>query len=130
MGNKGIFSSLKNMPLGSILHSLSLSSNTKIKYARSAGTFVKLLQKDFENKTCRVRLPSKKEITIPLESMATFGLVSNPLHKNRNLSKAGRSRWLGRKPLVRGVAKNPVDHPHGGGEGETSGGRPSVTPWG
>jgi ribosomal protein L2 len=93
------------MPLGSILHSLSLSSNTKIKYARSAGTFVKLLQKDFENKTCRVRLPSKKEITIPLESMATFGLVSNPLHKNINLSKAGRSRWLGHKPLVRGVAK-------------------------
>ena len=72
----------------------------------------------------------KKEIAVSLDSFAVFGIISNLAHRSKNLSKARRSRWLGKRPSVRGVAMNPIDHPHGGGEGKTSGGRPSVTPWG
>lgn len=125
----GYFTELANFPLGSILYALEGKSGG-VKIARSAGTFVKLIQKDFKKEIARVRLPSKKEIDISLKSKATFGTVSNGFHNLKTLSKAGRSRWLGKRPSVRGVAMNPVDHPHGGGEGRSSGGRPSVTPWG
>lgn len=128
--SNGLFAPLGDLPLGSLLNSVSLGYNKKAIYSRSAGTFIKLLQKDYETNTVKIRLPSKIEVTVPLTALATVGAVSNPYHKNKNLSKAGRSRWLGNRPSVRGVAKNPVDHPHGGGEGKTSGGRPSVTPWG
>ena len=77
-----------------------------------------------------VRLPSGLEKVIDSRCRATIGIVSNPNHGARKLRKAGQSRWLGRRPIVRGVAMNPVDHPHGGGEGRTKGGRPSVSPWG
>jgi len=97
---------------------------------RSAGSYVKLVQKDFDRNLARIKLPSKKEISVPLNVRAVFGMVSNISHNSKDLSKAGRSRWLGLRPSVRGVAMNPIDHPHGGGEGKTSGGRPSVTPWG
>merc|ERR1711998_239411 len=123
----GVFTSLEEFPLGSLVHSLELKKNKGSQVARSAGSYVKLLQKDFDRKIARIRLPSKKEIFVPLDTMAVFGIVSNVFHSSKNLSKAGRSRWMGRRPSVRGVAMNPVDHPHGGGEGKTSGERPSVT---
>lgn len=126
----GQSSALRNFPLGSLLHSLELKKQKGSQISRSAGSFIKLIQKDFESGMARVKLPSKKEITVPLDSFAVFGIVSNLAHRSKNLSKAGRSRWLGKRPSVRGVAMNPIDHPHGGGEGKTSGGRPSVTPWG
>ena len=94
----------------------------------SAGNSATLIQKDKDYAS--VRLTSGELRLIPLECYASIGSVSNPNHKNVVISKAGRSRWLGKRPSVRGVAMNPVDHPHGGGEGKTSGGRPSVSPWG
>jgi large subunit ribosomal protein L2 len=87
-----------------------------------------LLQKNKRNAI--IRLPSGEQYVVQNQSFATIGVMSNPEHANRIIGKAGRSRWLSRRPVVRGVAMNPVDHPHGGGEGKTSGGRPSVTPWG
>lgn len=126
----GYFSSLKDLPLGSLIHSLELKPGKGAQLGRSAGTYIKLLQKNLDLNLAKVRLPSKKEIIVPLDAKAVLGILSNPTHSSKNLSKAGRSRWLGRRPSVRGVAMNPVDHPHGGGEGKTSGGRPSVTPWG
>jgi large subunit ribosomal protein L2 len=117
-------------PLGSLLHSVELKPKKGSQIARSAGSYIKLIQKDLVKGIARVKLPSKKEISLPLNSLAIYGIVSNASHRTKDLSKAGRSRWLGKKPTVRGVAMNPIDHPHGGGEGKSSGGRPSVTPWG
>jgi large subunit ribosomal protein L2 len=119
---------LENMPIGSLLHNLSLKPNQAGKYIRSAGTFGQLIQKS--KIFGRIKLPSGEQRYIPLKCSATLGIVSNENHKDETLGKAGRRRWLGKRPTVRGVAMNPIDHPHGGGEGKTSGGRPSVTPWG
>ncbi len=126
----GHFASLRNFPLGSLLYSVEKTPGSGATYARAAGTYVKLIQKDLESKKAKVRLSSKKVISVPLDSLAFSGTVSNSFNNLKVLSKAGRNRWQGIRPTVRGVAMNPVDHPHGGGEGKTSGGRPSVTPWG
>jgi large subunit ribosomal protein L2 len=96
--------------------------------ARSAGSYVQLVGKDSGYASIRMR--SGEVRMVLAECMATIGAVSNPDHQNVNYGKAGRKRWLGRRPIVRGVAMNPIDHPHGGGEGKTSGGRHPVTPWG
>jgi large subunit ribosomal protein L2 len=120
---------LKNIPIGSTIHNISMEYNTKAKLSRSAGTSAQLLQKHLKG-FGKVRLSSGEQRWIPLSAFATLGTVSNSDHKNINIGKAGRNRWLNKRPKVRGVAKNPVDHPHGGGEGKTSGGRPSVTPKG
>lgn len=119
---------LSDLPLGSVFHDFSFTGLKKRKIARSAGCSAVLLSKN--KGLCRVRLPSGTILNLPDFAEVTLGIVSNPQHKNRVLGKAGRSRWLNRRPKVRGVAMNPIDHPHGGGEGKTSGGRPSVTPWG
>ena len=120
---------LKNIPIGSLIHNISLYPNSKGKLIRSAGTSAQLIQK-INNKYAKIRLSSGELKLILLSCYATLGIVSNINHKKIKLGKAGRSRWLNRRPKVRGVAKNPVDHPHGGGEGKTSGGRPSVSPQG
>ena len=120
---------LKNIPIGSLIHNISLKPNSKGKLIRSAGTSAQLLQK-IDNKYAKIRLSSGELKLILLTCFATLGIVSNINHKKIKIGKAGRSRWLNRRPKVRGVAKNPVDHPHGGGEGKTSGGRPSVSPKG
>ena len=117
---------LKNIPIGSLIHNISLYPNSKGKLIRSAGTSAQLIQK-INNKFAKIRLNSGELKLILLSCYATLGIVSNIHHKKIKLGKAGRSRWLNRRPKVRGVAKNPVDHPHGGGEGKTSGGRPSVS---
>ena len=120
---------LKNIPIGSIIHNISLLPNSKGKLIRSAGTSAQLIQK-INNKYAKIRLNSGELKLILLNCYATLGIVSNVHHKLIKLGKAGRSRWLNKRPHVRGVAMNPVDHPHGGGEGKTSGGRPSVSPQG
>lgn len=119
---------LSLIPVGSLLHNLSIGPKQKGQIARAAGTYVQLIQKTKDYG--RVRFPSGEQRLVPIRSSATLGVVSNENHQLTLLGKAGRSRWKGRRPHVRGVAMNPVDHPHGGGEGKTSGGRPSVTPWG
>lgn len=118
---------LKNIPIGSLIHNISIKPNKKGQYIRAAGTYGQLIQKT--KKYARIKLPSGEHRYIPLSCMATLGVVSNEDHMNEQLGKAGRARWLGRRPSVRGVAMNPVDHPHGGGEGKTGTKRPSVTPW-
>jgi len=128
--NVGSSAQLRDFPLGSLLHLVEMKPQKGAQLGRSAGSYVKLVQKDFEKGYARVRLPSKKEINLSLNVRGVFGVVSNSPNRTKDLSKAGRSRWLGWRPSVRGVAMNPVDHPHGGGEGKTSGGRPSSTPWG
>lgn len=120
---------LSQIPIGSLIHNISLKPNGKGQLIRSAGTSAQLIQK-INNKYAKIRLSSGELKLILLSCYATLGVVSNINHKKIKLGKAGRSRWLNRRPVVRGVAKNPVDHPHGGGEGKTSGGRPSVTPQG
>jgi large subunit ribosomal protein L2 len=120
---------LKDIPIGSLIHNISLNPNSKGKLIRSAGTSAQLIQK-INDKYAKIRLSSGELKLILLTCYATLGTVSNINFKKIKLGKAGRSRWLNRRPVVRGVAKNPVDHPHGGGEGKTSGGRPSVTPQG
>ena len=120
---------LKNIPIGSLIHNISLYPHSKGKLIRSAGTSAQLIQK-INNKYAKIRLSSGELKLILLSCYATLGIVSNINHKKIKIGKAGRSRWLNKRPKVRGVAKNPVDHPHGGGEGKTSGGRPSVSPQG
>lgn len=120
---------LSEIPIGSIIHNISLQEQGPAKLTRSAGTSSQLLQKT-KGGYGKIRLSSGQHYNIPLKAYATLGSVSNYDHKNVKYGKAGRLRWLNRRPKVRGVAKNPVDHPHGGGEGKTSGGRPSVTPSG
>lgn len=119
---------LRAIPLGTIIHNIELKIGKGAQLARSAGTFAQLMSK--EGKYSQVKLPSGEVRLILQDCYATIGQVGNTDHENINIGKAGRSRWLGRRPKVRGVAMNPVDHPHGGGEGRTSGGRHPVTPWG
>ncbi len=119
---------LKDIPVGEMVHNVELQPGAGGSFARSAGSAAQLLAK--VGKYALLRLPSGEERNVLLTCKATIGTVGNLDHANRSLGKAGVSRWLGRKPSVRGVAMNPVDHPHGGGEGKTSGGRHPVTPWG
>ena len=119
---------LKNIPVGTVVHNVEMKVGKGGQIARSAGTYVQLVGKD--QGYAQLRLSSGEVRIVRAECMATIGAVSNPDQQNINLGKAGRSRWLGRKPHNRGVTMNPVDHPHGGGEGRTSGGRHPVTPWG
>lgn len=121
---------LEKLPLGSIIHNIELSPGKGGQLVRAAGTFGQLVQKFANGKQCMIRLPSGGKLLLDSKNRATLGVVSNENHNTRKLKKAGQSRWLGRLPVVRGVAMNPVDHPHGGGEGRTKGGRPSVSPWG
>ncbi|EKM99185.1 MULTISPECIES: 50S ribosomal protein L2 [Acidocella] len=119
---------LSAMPVGTIIHNIELKVGAGGKLVRSAGTFAQLVGKD--QGYAQIKLGSGELRIVRAECMATVGAVSNADHSNQQIGKAGRSRWLGRKPHNRGVVMNPVDHPHGGGEGRTSGGRHPVTPWG
>ncbi|AQS91081.1 MULTISPECIES: 50S ribosomal protein L2 [Gluconobacter] len=116
------------MPVGTIVHNIELKQGAGGKMARSAGTYAQLVGKDAGY--AQIKLQSGELRLVRGECMATVGAVSNPDNMNQHMGKAGRSRWLGRRPHNRGVVMNPVDHPHGGGEGRTSGGRHPVTPWG
>jgi large subunit ribosomal protein L2 len=119
---------LKAIPLGTQIHNIEFNIGHGGQIARSAGNYAQLMAK--EGKYAQVKLPSGEVRLIPLECKATIGQVGNVEHGRISLGKAGRSRWKGKRPHVRGVAMNPVDHPHGGGEGKSSGGRHPVTPWG
>lgn len=119
---------LRNIPPGTPIHNIELKRGKGGQIVRSAGTSAVIMAK--EGKYAQVRLPSSEVRLVHLECMATIGVVGNADHGNIVIGKAGRARWLGRRPKVRGVAMNPVDHPHGGGEGRTSGGRHPVSPWG
>jgi len=119
---------LANMPIGTIIHNVEMKAGKGGQMARAAGAYAQLIGRD--RGYAQLRLSSGEVRVVRVECVATVGAVSNPDQKNIKLAKAGRNRWLGRRPSVRGVAMNPVDHPHGGGEGRTSGGRHPVTPWG
>ncbi len=119
---------MRNIPVGTIIHNVEMKPGKGGQIARAAGAYVQLVGKDAGYALLRVA--SGEQRMVRAECMATIGAVSNPDNKNIKLGKAGRKRWMGKRPSVRGVAMNPVDHPHGGGEGRTSGGRHPVTPWG
>lgn len=119
---------LRNIPVGSVIHCIELKPGKGAQIARSAGTSVQLVAR--EGTYCTLRLRSGEMRKVLSECRATIGEVSNSEHSLRQLGKAGATRWRGVRPTVRGVVMNPVDHPHGGGEGRTSGGRHPVTPWG
>ncbi len=119
---------LKSIPVGTIVHNVEMKEGKGGQMARAAGTYVQLVGKD--GGYAQLKLSSGELRLVRGECMATIGAVSNPDQQNEMIGKAGRSRWKGIRPCVRGVAMNPVDHPHGGGEGRTSGGRHPVTPWG
>ena len=119
---------LRNIPDGISLHNVELKPGKGAQMARSAGTSLKIMAK--EKNMVTLKLPSGEMRMVLDECLATIGTVGNKTHENIRVGKAGKSRWLGRRPKVRGVAMNPVDHPHGGGEGKTSGGRHPVSPWG
>jgi large subunit ribosomal protein L2 len=119
---------LAAIPVGTIIHNIELKQGAGGKMARAAGTYGQLVGKDAGY--AQVKLQSGELRVVRAECMATVGAVSNPDNMNQKIGKAGRNRWLGRRPHNRGVVMNPVDHPHGGGEGRTSGGRHPVTPWG
>ena len=119
---------LKDIPLGSVIHNIELMPGKGGQLVRSAGNYAQLIAK--EGKFAHVRLPSGEVRLVEAKCTATIGQLGNIEHENISIGKAGRSRWLGIRSKVRGVAMNPVDHPHGGGEGKTSGGRHPVTPWG
>ena len=119
---------IKNIPLGTQIHNIELKPGKGGQMARSAGSFAQLVAK--EGEAAQLRLPSGEIRIVSINCMATVGQVGNVESENVSLGKAGRSRWLGKRPAVRGVAMNPVDHPLGGGEGKSSGGRPPVSPWG
>ncbi len=119
---------LRNIPLGTLIHNIELRVGKGGQLIRSAGTYAQIMAK--EGKYAQLRLPSGEVRMVLLDCMATVGQLGNSDHENISIGKAGRSRWIGKRPKVRGVAMNPVDHPHGGGEGKTSGGRHPVTPWG
>jgi len=119
---------LKNVPLGTMIHNVELKPGKGGQIARSAGAGVQLVAKD--GAYASVKMPSSEIRLINIECYATIGQVGNLEHENVSIGKAGRQRWLGNRPHVRGVVMNPVDHPHGGGEGKTSGGRHPVSPWG
>jgi large subunit ribosomal protein L2 len=116
------------IPVGTIIHNIELKQGAGGKVARAAGTYAQLVGKDAGY--AQVKLQSGELRVVRAECMATVGAVSNADNMNQHIGKAGRNRWLGRRPHNRGVVMNPVDHPHGGGEGRTSGGRHPVTPWG
>jgi len=119
---------LRSMPVGTIIHNVEMKPLKGAQIARSAGAYAQLVGRDSGH--AQIRLGSGELRMVPDGCMASVGAVSNPDHMNENLGKAGRVRHMGFRPHVRGVAMNPVDHPHGGGEGKTSGGRNPVTPWG
>jgi large subunit ribosomal protein L2 len=119
---------IANIPLGTTIHNIELKPGCGGQMARSAGTYGQLMAK--EDKYGQIKLPSGEVRKVLLTCKATIGQCGHLLHERISLGKAGRSRWLGKRPEVRGVAMNPVDHPHGGGEGKSSGGRHPVTPWG
>jgi len=119
---------LRAMPVGTIVHNVELKIGRGGQMARAAGAYAQLVGRD--QGYAIMRLNSGEQRLVHGACMATVGAVSNPDHSNQSIGKAGRNRWLGWRPSVRGVAMNPVDHPHGGGEGRTSGGRHPVTPWG
>ena len=119
---------MRNIPVGTIIHNIEMRVGKGGQIARSAGTYAQLIGKDAGY--ALIKLNSGEQRMVRGECMATIGAVSNPDRKNQKIGKAGRSRWLGIRPSVRGTAMNPVDHPHGGGEGRTTGGRHPVTPWG
>ncbi len=119
---------MQNIPVGTIVHNVEMKPGKGGQIARSAGTYAQIIGKD--QGYAQLRLISGELRMIRAECMATIGAVSNPDQQNIKLGKAGRKRWIGKRPAVRGVAMNPIDHPHGGGEGRTSGGRHPVTPWG
>ncbi|MFA5121297.1 50S ribosomal protein L2 [Zavarzinia sp.] len=119
---------LKNLPIGTIVHNVEMKIGKGGAIARSAGTYAQIVGRD--GAYVALRLSSGEQRLIRGECLATVGAVSNPDNQNTKIGKAGRARWMGIRPSVRGVAMNPIDHPHGGGEGRTSGGRHPVTPWG
>ncbi len=119
---------LKNIPVGTIVHNVEMKPGRGGQLARSAGTYVQIVGKDAGY--ALLRLASGEVRMVRAEGMATIGAVSNPDQQNVKIGKAGRKRWLGVRPTVRGTAMNPIDHPHGGGEGRTKGGRHPVSPWG
>jgi large subunit ribosomal protein L2 len=119
---------LRNVPAGTVVHAIELKPGKGAQMARSAGAQAQLVAK--EGDWALLKLPSGETRRVLLDCRATIGQVGNLDHENVSIGKAGRTRWLGKKPHNRGVAMNPVDHPHGGGEGKTSGGRHPVTPWG
>ncbi len=119
---------LRNVPVGSVIHCVELKPGKGAQMARSAGTSCQLVAREGSYATLRMRSGEMRRVLS--ECRATLGEVGNSEHSLRSLGKAGAKRWRGRRPTVRGVAMNPVDHPHGGGEGKTSGGRHPVTPWG
>ncbi|HKT18460.1 MAG TPA: 50S ribosomal protein L2 [Stellaceae bacterium] len=119
---------MRNIPVGTIIHNVEMKPGKGGQLARAAGTYAQLVGRDAGY--ALLRLASGEVRMVRAECMATIGAVSNPDEQNVSISKAGRNRWLGKRPSVRGVAMNPIDHPHGGGEGRTSGGRHPVTPWG
>jgi len=119
---------LRAIPLGSLIHNIELRPGKGAQMVRSAGTYAQLMAK--EGAYAQVRLPSGEVRKVHIECKATIGQVGNVTHEGVSIGKAGRTRWLGKKPRVRGVAMNPIDHPMGGGEGKTSGGRHPCTPWG
>jgi large subunit ribosomal protein L2 len=119
---------LKNIPAGTVVHNIELRPGKGGQMARSAGSSAQLVSREVEY--ALLKLPSGETRRVRVECMATVGQVGNVDHENVSLGKAGRKRWMGKRPHNRGVSMNPVDHPHGGGEGRTSGGRHPVTPWG
>ncbi|HSD95189.1 MAG TPA: 50S ribosomal protein L2 [Syntrophales bacterium] len=119
---------LRNVPLGSLIHNIELRPGKGAQMVRSAGTYAQLMAK--EGAYAQVRLPSGEVRKVHIECKATIGQVGNVTHEGISVGKAGRTRWAGKRPKVRGVAMNPIDHPMGGGEGKTSGGRHPCTPWG
>jgi len=119
---------LRNIPVGSVIHCIELKPGKGAQIARSAGAYVQILAQEGQYVTLRLRSGEMRKVLA--DCRATFGEVGNAEHMLRKLGKAGASRWRGVRPTVRGVVMNPVDHPHGGGEGRTSGGRHPVTPWG
>ena len=119
---------LRSIPVGTIVHNVELKAGKGGQMARSAGTYAQLVGRDMGY--AQIKLTSGELRMVRAECMATIGAVSNPDHRTSSIGKAGRKRWLGKRRSTRGVAMNPVDHPHGGGEGRTSGGRHPVTPWG
>jgi large subunit ribosomal protein L2 len=119
---------LKNIPLGTMIHNIEFKKGKGGQMARSAGAAAQLLAK--EGGYAQIKVPSGETRMVHLDCYATIGQVGNLDHENVSIGKAGRSRWMGKRPTVRGVVMNPIDHPHGGGEGKTSGGRNPVSPWG
>ena len=119
---------MKFIPDGMLIHNIELKAGKGAQMARSAGCYARIMAKD--DSMIALKLPSGEMRMVSEECAATIGIVGNKKHENSTIGKAGKSRWLGRRPKVRGVAMNPVDHPHGGGEGKTSGGRHPTSPWG